>query len=150
MLASRDLNLLEPCVKLRCELFIKGCTAIGIDVLITSTYRDYESQQALYEQGRKVPGPKVTNAMAGYSYHNFKCAFDFVPMKNGKCVWDDDKLFTQCGDVAKGVGLEWAGDWTSFKEKAHCQYTGGLSLEQLRAGRKVGELSTPVPIQVGG
>lgn len=137
MLASRDIEMLEDPVKLRAQLFLKECEQQGIDVLITSTYRDYESQQVLYAQGRTVPGKKVTNAMPGYSYHNFRCAFDFVPLVNGKCVWDDVELFTRCGEVAESVGLEWAGRWSSFKELAHCQYTGGLSLEQMQAGCKV-------------
>lgn len=137
MLASRDIEMLEEPVKLRAQLFLKECEQQGIDVLITSTYRDYESQQALYAQGRTVPGKKVTNAMPGYSYHNFRCAFDFVPLVNGKCVWDDTDLFTKCGEIAESVGLEWAGRWSSFKELAHCQYTGGLSIEQLQAGARV-------------
>lgn len=137
MITSRDIDLLEPPVRLRTNLFIKECAHIGIEVLITSTYRDNEAQQALYEQGRKLPGKIVTNAMAGYSMHNYRCAFDFVPIVGGKCVWDNDALFEQCGEIAEMVGLEWAGRWTSFKEKAHCQYTGGLTLAQLQAGARV-------------
>ena len=137
MISSRDITMLEKPVELRCNLFVAQCKREGIDVLIISTYRDYESQKALYAQGRTIPGPKVTNAMEGHSFHNFRCAFDFVPMMNGKCAWEDDVLFDKCGVIAKSVGLEWAGDWTSFKEKGHCQYTGGLSLEQLRAGSRV-------------
>lgn len=147
MIASRDLDLLEAPVKLRATLFLKECKERGIDVLITSTYRDYESQEVLYNQGRTTKGKVVTNAKPGYSYHNFRCAFDFVPLVNGKPAWDNLDLFGICGRIAESVGLEWAGRWVKFRELAHCQYTGGLTLADLRAGKKVETLS-PAPIQV--
>jgi peptidoglycan L-alanyl-D-glutamate endopeptidase CwlK len=148
MIASRDLDMLESVVKVKVGFFLNECKKQGIDVLITSTFRDYESQQALYEQGRTTPGNIVTNAPAGYSFHNFRCAFDFVPLVNGKCAWSDTALFTKCGEIAESVGLEWAGRWKSFKELAHCQYTGGLTLEDLRVGKKVQVQSDDVPVQV--
>ena len=108
----------------------------GIDVIITSTYRDFESQTALFNQGRTTAGKKVTNAKAGQSFHNYKVAFDFVPVINGKPVWDDNSgLFTKCGTIAESCGLEWAGRWTKFKELAHCQYTGSLSLRDFQQGK---------------
>ena len=135
MLNSRNLNDLAPLVKAKAEAFIKACAAQGIDVLITSTYRDAESQAALYAQGRTAPGPKVTNAKPGQSWHNWRCAFDFVPLVNGKAQWNDAALFKRCGEIAEGVGLEWAGRWKTFTEMAHCQYTGGLTLADFQAGK---------------
>lgn len=135
MMNSRDLNDLNPKVKVLAELFIASCKKQNIDVLITSTYRDAASQNALYTQGRTTPGAKVTNAKAGQSFHNWKCAFDFVPLVNGKAMWNDTALFTKCGEIAESVGLEWAGRWVKFKELAHCQYTGGLTLADFQAGK---------------
>jgi peptidoglycan L-alanyl-D-glutamate endopeptidase CwlK len=136
MINSRKLEDLHPKVKLLCEQFINGCDAAGIDVLITSTYRDMESQKALYEQGRTTKGNIVTNAKAGQSFHNYRVAFDFVPIVGGKCVWNDIGLFTKCGRIAESLGLEWAGSWSGkFKETAHCQYTSGLSLADFQAGK---------------
>lgn len=134
---SRDLADLLPVVAAKASAFIAACRAQGIDVLITSTLRDAESQNALYAQGRTTPGHIVTNAKGGQSFHNYACAFDFVPIVNGKAQWDDSKTFDQCGAIAESVGLEWAGRWTKFVEKAHCQYTGGLSLADLQNGKKV-------------
>ena len=48
MINSRDLNELHPAVKRRALAFISACDADGITLLITSTYRDAESQNALY------------------------------------------------------------------------------------------------------
>lgn len=135
MINSRNLNDLAPIVKAKAEAFIAACAAQGVDVLITSTYRDAESQDALYAQGRTAPGQKVTNAKAGQSWHNWRCAFDFVPIVNGKAQWNDHALFLHCGEIAESVGLEWAGRWKSFNELAHCQYTGGLTLADFQAGK---------------
>lgn len=135
MINSRKLEDLHPKVKTLCEKFIASCAKQGIDVLITSTYRDGESQNELYAQGRTKAGKIVTNARAGQSYHNWRCAFDFVPIVNGKAQWNDVALFTKCGEIAENVGLEWAGRWKKFKEMPHCQYTGGLSLLDFQQGK---------------
>jgi len=134
MVNSRDIAQLHPKVAQMCLTFLSKCGEQGIDVIVTSTYRDNESQAALYAQGRTAPGSIVTNAKPGDSYHNWRVAFDFVPIVHGKAAWDDAELFTRCGVIAESVGLEWAGRWKKFKELAHCQYTGGLSLTQFKAG----------------
>jgi peptidoglycan L-alanyl-D-glutamate endopeptidase CwlK len=137
MINSRKLEDLHPKVKLLCERFVASCSKQNIDVLITSTYRDGESQNALYAQGRTAPGKIVTKAKAGQSFHNWKCAFDFVPIVNGKAQWNDTALFTKCGEIAEAVGLEWAGRWKTFKELAHCQYTNGLTLQDFQQGKSL-------------
>lgn len=135
MVNSRNINDLHPKVTAMCSEFINRCKAEGIDVIITSTYRDAESQNELYAQGRTKPGKKVTNAKAGQSFHNWRVAFDFCPIVNGKCQWNDTALFTRCGEIGESVGLEWAGRWQRFKELAHFQYTGGLRLADFQAGK---------------
>lgn len=137
MINSRKIEDLHPRVAALCEAFVANCAAQGIDVLITSTYRDMESQAALYAQGRSKPGARVTNAKPGESWHNFRCAFDFVPIVAGKAQWDNTASFIRCGEIAEGLGLEWAGRWKSFREMAHCQFTGGLNLAQLRSGAQI-------------
>lgn len=134
MINSRDINELLPVVRDVAEAFRDRCGEQGIDILITSTYRDMESQAALYAQGRTTPGRKVTNAGPGDSVHNWRCAWDFVPLVNGKAVWDDEDLWQRCGVIAHDVGAEWGGSWQGFKDRPHCQYTGGLTLDQLKAG----------------
>ncbi len=135
MINSRKLEDLNPHVATLCKAFIAACDKSGINVIITSTYRDNASQAALYAQGRTAPGQKVTNAKAGESFHNYRVAFDFVPIVNGKADWNDASLFEKCGEIAEGLGLEWAGRWHTFKELAHCQYTGGLTLAELQEGK---------------
>ena len=135
MINSRSLSDLNPKVAALCSEFLNRCKAEGIDVIITSTYRDAESQNALYAQGRTAPGKKVTNAKAGQSFHNWRVAFDFVPIVGGKAIWNDDTLWAKCGEIGEGVGLEWAGRWKKFCEFPHMQFTGGLSLADFQAGK---------------
>lgn len=141
MINSRDVNHLHPIVKVKALNFLNVCSRHGIDILVTSTYRDIESQNALYAQGRSLPGPKVTNAKGGESYHNYKVAFDVVPLRNGKPVWNttglDAALWEKIGQIGESFGLEWAGRWKSFKEMAHFQYTKGLNISDFKAGKTI-------------
>lgn len=132
MINSRDIAELEPVTQGKCKQFLKKCAEAGIDVIITSTFRDFESQDALYAKGRTAPGPRVTNAQAGESFHNYRVAFDFVPVVDGKAMWNDNKAFETCGKIAEACGLEWAGRWKTFKEMAHCQYLGGKTLKDFQ------------------
>ena len=138
MINSRDLDELLPEVKSRVQRFITTCKFEGVDLLVTSTYRDNESQDALYAQGRTLPGKIVTNAKAGQSFHNYRCAVDVVPLVAGKPRWDaKDPIWQKVGRLGKAAGLEWAGDWKRFKEYPHFQYTGKLTLAQLQQGAKI-------------
>lgn len=157
MLNSRNPNDLVPIVRI---LYDQMMAAIhedpwfatnGIDVLTTSTRRDNESQDALYAQGRTKPGKIVTNVKGGGSMHNYGVAFDIVPTRHGVPVWgtkgngidenptddatDDLEAWERIAAHGRAVGLEWGGDWVSFQDRPHFQYTGGLSLADLRAGK---------------
>lgn len=138
MINSRKLTDLLPQVSAKVEAFLAAAKDAGIDVLVTSSYRDFESQAALYAQGRTAPGRIVTNARPGHSWHNWKRAVDVVPLVNGKAVWDDQALWQKLGKLGESVGLEWAGRWTSFKEMAHFQLTEGLTLSALRNAHPFG------------
>ena len=135
MINSRNLDDLLPEVKARVEKFIQSCKDQDIDILVTSTYRDMESQATLYAQGRTSEGKIVTNAGPGDSYHNWRCAVDIVPLCNGKPDWDGSHpVWAKIGRLGQEAGLEWAGNWLHFKELAHFQYTNGLTIAQLKEG----------------
>ena len=138
MINSRSLDELLPSVRTRVQQFLDSAKAQGIDLLVTSTYRDNASQDALYAQGRTTVGRIVTNAKAGQSWHNYRCAVDVVPVVAGKPRWDvKDAVWQEVGRLGKAAALEWAGDWKRFKEYPHFQYTSGLTLAQLQAGAKI-------------
>ena len=45
MINSRSLDELLPMVRTRVDKFLELCDEQGIDLLVTSTYRDHESQE---------------------------------------------------------------------------------------------------------
>ena len=138
MISSRQLEDLLPKVQEMAHAFIAKCHEQGIDLLVTSTYRDNESQDKLFAQGRTQAGAVVTNARGGESFHNYRCAMDVVPIINGKPDWNGSHpAWKQVGQIGKDCGFEWAGDWEHFRELAHFQYTGGLTLTQLKAGNPI-------------
>ena len=131
-MASRSLNDLQPQFRQRFADWHKAAEeAAGVDLLITCTYRSPAEQDALYAIGRTKPGRKVTNAKAGESAHNFGLALDFVPMVNGKPVWDEGHdAWRKAGNLAASYGLEWAGTWTRFREYPHVQVPNWRGLVQ--------------------
>lgn len=139
MINSRDLKELEPKTRILAYKLVKACKEAGIDLLVTSTFRDKESQDDIYAQGRTKPGGKVTNARGGMSFHQYRCAFDVVPLVGGKAVWNDDHLWTNIRDLAEALGLESGSRWHSFPEWPHLQHTNGLGIKQLNAVYSFGE-----------
>lgn len=136
-MASRSLKDLTPQVQLKAEQFIHSCEKAGIEILVYCTYRSKEEQDELYKIGRTLPGKIVTNARGGESFHNYRVAFDWVPVHHGKPLWNDNGLYTRAGIIAEGLGLEWSGRWSGkLKEMAHCQYTEGKSIEQFKKESK--------------
>ena len=141
MINSRDLKELYPTVAGKAYTFVERCRQAGIDLLVTSTYRDKQSQDALYAQGRSKEGKIVTNAKGGQSFHNYRVALDVVPLRSGKPVWgttapDDKALWAKVGEIGEACGLTWSGRWKGkMREMAHFQYTSGLTLEDFQAGK---------------
>ncbi len=118
MINSRSLADLDPLVREICNRHLAACTAAGIELLVTSTYRDFESQTALYAIGRtiEVKRRKVTHAKAGESWHNFRAAYDVVPLINGKPVWNaSDPLWNEVVVLGKAAGAEAGADWPLAK-----------------------------------
>lgn len=110
----------------------------GTVAKIISGTRTYEEQTALYAQGRSKPGKIVTKARAGYSNHNFGVAFDIGIFRDGAYITDGPHYDT-AGAIGKSVGLEWGGDWKTFKDRPHFEYKTGLTLAQMRARKAAGQ-----------
>jgi peptidoglycan L-alanyl-D-glutamate endopeptidase CwlK len=136
MISSRRVDDLHPRVARMCRALLAAAKAAGIDLIVTSTYRDHEAQDALYAQGRTRPGKVVTQVRGGQSMHNYRLAFDVVPVRDGKAVWNDDALWREVGKLGQGVGLEWGGAWRRFKDRPHFQWTDGLTIKELQAGKR--------------
>lgn len=136
MTNSRKLDDLLPAVATKARALLSAAKRDGIELLVTSTYRDAECQDALYAQGRTTPGRRVTNAKGGQSWHQYRVAFDVVPLVAGKAIWDDRRIWQRIGALGESVGLEWAGRWKSFPESPHFQSVGGLTMTQLKQGKQ--------------
>lgn len=145
MFNSKEVFDLLPCVQLRCNSFKARAEmeVPGLKLIICSTLRDKESQDALYQIGRRgIAGERVvTNAKGGDSFHQYGVAFDVLPLIYGKSAYTlqdgdevSDPLWQTLGRIAEEEGLEWGGRWKTFKEGPHFQYTGGLSLNELKSG----------------
>lgn len=122
---SRSLTDLDPYVREICNKHLALCTAAGIELIVTSTYRDFEAQNDLYAIGRmkELTRRSVTNAKAGESWHNFKAAYDVVPLLGSKPVWDaSDPIWNEVIAYGKAAGAEAGADWPIKKrDKPHFQ-----------------------------
>jgi peptidoglycan L-alanyl-D-glutamate endopeptidase CwlK len=90
------------------ERFKAAAADAGIDVRITQTVRTREEQRRLYAQGRDTPGPIVTWTMD--SKHIGGKAFDFT-VGGAPDFEDDPEAWEIAGDIVRGLGLTWGGDW---------------------------------------
>lgn len=113
---------LTPATQVLAQKLIDACAAAGVPIKITSTLRTAAEQDALYAQGRTKPGIKVTNLKGGQGIHETGQAFDVIPVNGGyhapQATWD------KIGAIGEGLGLEWGGNWKSFKDMPHFQIKG--------------------------
>jgi peptidoglycan LD-endopeptidase CwlK len=144
-MASRSLNDLHPAMRGRAEALLARSEQAGVPLVVTFTLRSLAEQDSLYAQGRTAPGSRVTNARAGYSFHNFGLAIDIVP----RCLltlprWGDTPenavkaaaIWQKVGSIGRTLGLRWGGDFTTLKDRPHFEWSSGLTLAELRAGRR--------------
>ena len=118
---SRDLALLHPRLQAILPKIKAECEAQALPVLWTDGMRTKAEQDALYAQGRTAPGAIVTNVRYPNSMHNWGVAVDFCRNVRGREYDDTDNFFFRVAFVAKAYGLDWGGDWTSFRDKPHLQ-----------------------------
>lgn len=127
---ERNMATLHPQAQAMAREFMQAAVPImrqrGVDVRIISGTRTYAEQDALYAKR-----PRVTKARGGYSNHNFGVAFD-IGLFKGKTYLEASPLYKECGGIGKSVGLEWGGDWKSFKDEPHFEIPTGLTMAQKR------------------
>lgn len=127
-------NLLHP--KVRQEVIdaiseVEAFWPVGTCVRIVQGLRTIAEQDALYAQGRTKPGPIVTKAKGGSSFHNFGLAIDGVIMVGKDIVWDHP-LWPEVVAAFKAKGWGWGGDFKSIVDKPHLEKTFGKKPAQLR------------------
>lgn len=118
-------STLRTCAE-QARLFRSTRTRAQIDAKAQS-YRDRELdflREILYEVGPQSGelGKHVTGAGPGESWHQYAMAFDAVPVRNGRAVWDDkDPIWELYGAAARAAGGNWGGDWSGSWDKPHTQ-----------------------------
>ncbi|QGH33039.1 M15 family peptidase [Gracilibacillus salitolerans] len=136
---------LHPIVEESKEELVKQADEIGISIIITDSFRSAEEQDAIYQQGRETEGTIVTYAQGGESYHNYGLAIDFALQTNeNNVIWDLEYDGNQNGEsdwmevveIAKDLGFTWGGDFTRFKDYPHLQMDFGLSIRELKWGKR--------------
>ena len=115
----------------------------GVRLRFAYTYRTPEEQDKLFKQK-----PKVTNAKAWQSVHQYGLAFDIVLLldKNNDDIfeeaswdtradWDKDDIpdWSEVRDYFKSKGWSYGGDWQSFKDYPHFEKTFGLTVSQMKS-----------------
>lgn len=145
--SQRNIDTLLPAVRPYFERITVEGTRIarellgdGASYVAISGNRTYAEQDALYAQGRSLPGKIVTNAKGGYSNHNFGVAADFGVF-DGDGRYLDGEEPRAASAVHRAVAtwtktnvdhIEWGGDWTSIVDPPHYEYKTGLTLAQMR------------------
>lgn len=136
---------LHPVVAESEKLLVRKAARRGIEVVITHDFRSIDEQDALYNQGRSLSGNIVTNAKGGESYHNYGLAIDFaLRTPEGDVVWDMERDDNGNGkpdwlevvELAKELGFTWGGDWANFPDYPHLQMDFGLSINDLKRGKR--------------
>ena len=153
-----DLSVLHPVFAAKVLELHLNCLARGAAYFATSGLRTFGEQNDLYALGRTVPnvdatpqnpmGGTVTNAKGGRSYHNWGLAVDFALDKDTTKAglqpnWKPE-AYVILGEEARKLGLEWGGDWLSFKDYPHVQLKiskVGLNLAGLRLLRRKGGMA---------
>lgn len=132
----RDLNELHPLVKQQAELFLKKCEEAGLKIKITETYRSQERQNYLYCQGRTVAQATAKGISSTFakqycnpgasqvtwtlnSNHTSRKAFDIC--QNVASDLYNTSVLKKAGQIAKTLGLDWGGDWTSSPDMPHIE-----------------------------
>ncbi len=111
----------------------------GLTVQILSGTRTYAEQTTLYNQK-----PKVTNAKAGQSNHNFGIAFDIGIFKGktyytGKNATENKAYADAAKIIVPATGLEAGINWKTFKDAPHYQLPTNKTVAQVRALLEAGK-----------
>ena len=135
---SRALEDLASDVAAKARRLLALAAEAGAPLIITQTLRTDEEQEGLYAKGRTRPGPRVTKARGGQSWHNpmgltgQARAFDVTfRTPEGGISWKGP--WATIGTLGESVGLAWGGRWPTFPDRPHFEDRGGRTLAAWRA-----------------
>jgi peptidoglycan L-alanyl-D-glutamate endopeptidase CwlK len=139
-ITEQRISLLHPKVRDEVRALIElanKVTGNDITIRVVQGLRTVDEQNALYAQGRTAPGPKVTNAKGGQSYHNYGLAIDFAFLikRTGEVSWDErkdwdgDKIadWLEVVQIFVKAGWIWGGTFKANPDTPHFEKTFGLN-----------------------
>lgn len=149
----RDKSLLYPPFAARLTDLESRLAAARLPFYLFMGLRTWEQQDALYQQGRSLPGKRVTNARGGESLHNYGFGADYVldgMLEKPGIQWswdlkadlnaDGRNDWLQLAETAEACGLESGFRWKAFPDAPHVQNTFGLTLTEMKELHRTGGL----------
>ena len=139
---KRNIETLDPKAKNAFTKFSidaeRTAADLGYEYIGINGNRTWKQQDELHAQGRTKPGKIVTNARGGESNHNFGIAMDYGVFKNGRYIDETNskaatKVHKAIAKDCADYGLEWGGNWVTFKDEPHFQIKTDLSMNQKRS-----------------
>jgi peptidoglycan L-alanyl-D-glutamate endopeptidase CwlK len=121
--ASRQWELLQDGFRQRLLMVFKQMREQhGYEMVLLEGYRSPERQAAL-----AALGPSVTRAGPFESLHQQGMAADCAFMRDGRILISERDAwamrgYEKYGEVARGLGLTWGGDWRSLKDYGHIEW----------------------------
>lgn len=93
---------------------------VSFPIIVTQGLRTWSQQDALYQQGRTIPGLIVTKAQAGHSMHNYGLAVDVAPIGDHGIDWNGkDAKWQELLAKAPSCGLAEGALWRTFPDEPH-------------------------------
>lgn len=136
-LTLKKIETAHPKIKVELGVYyreINNKLPANVRLRFAYVFRSPEEQHKLFLQR-----PKVTNADAWKSIHNYGLAFDIVLLydKDGNGSFETagfevNKYWLQVAEYFKSKGYEWGGDWKKFKDYPHFQKTFGFDHKVLK------------------
>lgn len=113
----------------------------NVQIIVIQGLRTFAESNALYAQGRTAPGPIVTKASAGQSYHNYGLAFDFEMLTNGH----EDNIvgpnWLKVVSIMESHGMFWGGHFPdNFHDDPHFENRYGYNWRDLLVKHNKGDL----------
>lgn len=158
---AANLELLIPTFKTKVDQLLRTCMSNGFEMRPSTTRRDAREQARLWRQSRSIEeietkiaeldragahflatcigdvGPQagihVTNALPGFSWHQWDEALDCFWVVDGKAEWSTQKLvkgnngYHIFAEAAEAIGLTAGGKWPKFKDWPHVQLRSSAS-----------------------
>jgi peptidoglycan L-alanyl-D-glutamate endopeptidase CwlK len=163
---EKTIEKLNPVLKDKLLALRAKAAARGIEFVVTSAVRTEAEQMALFAQGRqplaevnrlrrvaglsplKEPQNRRIVTRVLTSAHLFGLAFDVAVLARNAAgalapTWDlkadvnhnEIPDYEELGELGESVGLAWGGRF-KFRDYGHFEWTGGLSMEDLRLGKR--------------